>query len=275
VADQEQSAESIPSLRKLTKRRSDGRLYTRRPLIEALIAQLVTTDQAALTARLTIHDRRHSDYVPSECLIYLLREAAGGQSQRWFDALCSALMTRCALNLRWSVNAGVLRDAEGLREDIVSEFVLRISEALQHDPERLDPFEVAFDLAFSTLRTDRVRSEQSRQRMQSNFNPQPSDAEDDPDRWILALAADDGSEILGLYGAEYELFRKSVLQAITQLPAAERVAISLRLEGWQISSEERDMNSIAKHCGVDERTIRNRIRSGVKRLIALTQGDPA
>ena len=273
MADQEQSAETIPPLRKLTKRRSDGRLYTRRPSIEALLTKLVTTAQPALTERIAIHDRRHPDYVPSECLVYLLREAAGRQSQRWFNALCSALMTRCALNLRWSINAGLLRDAEGLREEIISDFVLRISEALRVDPERLDPFEVAFDLAFATLRTDRVRSETSRQRRQSTFNPQPADAHEDPDRWILALAADDGSEVIGLYGAEYKVFRKSVLHAITQLPDPEQEAISLRLRGWPIYSEEPDMNSIAKHCGVDERTIRNRIRSGVKKLLELTQED--
>lgn len=273
MAEQEKSAATIPPLRELTKRRSDGRLYTRRPSIEALLAKLVTTDHAALTKRIGIHDRQDPEYVPSECLIYLLRDAAGGQSQRWFNALCSALMGRCALNLRWSINAGLLRDAEGLREEIISEFVLRISEALRVDPERLDPFEVAFDLAFATFRTDRVRSETSRQRRQSTFNPQPADADDDPDRWILALAADDGSEVIGLYGAEYEVFRKSLLHAITQLPHPEQQAISLRLQGWPIYSEEPDMNSIAKHCGVDERTIRNRIRNGVKRLLEPTKED--
>lgn len=237
------------------------------------MARLANVDQRALAARVSHSDRTHPDYLPPECLIYLLREYVGDESPRLSNAICSALMARCALNLRWAVNAGVLRDAEGVREDILSEFTLKISEALRENPEQLDVFEVAFDLAFAALRTDRIRSESSRQRRQSTFNPQPMDADEDPDRWILALASDDGSEVVGLNGAEYEIFRKSVLAAINRLPAAEQEAISLRLQGWQISSEEAGMNSIAKHCGVDERTVRNRIRSGVKRLIELTQAE--
>ncbi|GAA3895410.1 hypothetical protein GCM10022276_13100 [Sphingomonas limnosediminicola] len=257
----------------LTRRRADGSLYTRRIATDAKLIQLASVSRTDTLARLSKHDRNHSDYLPSECLVYLLRAAVGDDDLRWFNAICSALMARCALNLRWAVNAGVLRDSEGVREDILSEFTLKISEALHEDPEQLDVFEVAFDLAFAALRTDRIRSEALRQRRQSTFNPQPTDADDDPDRWILALASDDGSDVVGLYGAEYEIFRKSVLAAINRLPAAEQEAISLRLQGWQISSEEADMNSIAKHCGVDERTVRNRIRSGVKRLIELTQAE--
>ncbi len=230
-------------------------------------------DRALLSQRIHIVSRRDRDYVATECLVYLLREAALGPDSSWFDRLCSALLTRCALNLRWSVQAGALVDAEGVREEILGDFALRLAEALRSNPERLDPYEVAFDLAFAAFRRDRLRGEVKRARRQPTFNPTPSNDPADPDRWVLALRADDGSEDIGLYGAEYGIFRKSVLAAIDELPEPERQAISLRLQGWPIHSDDPGTDTIARRCGVDERTVRNRIRSGVRKLLSRAQGE--
>ncbi|MEG3151035.1 hypothetical protein U1769_14170 [Sphingomonas sp. ZT3P38] len=257
----------------MTKKRTDGQLYQRPMAVTQRLHAIAGVDRASLRTLLRISDRRHPDYLPSECLVYLLREAVHDPDHAWFDRLCSALLGRCVLNLRWSIRAGSLPDAEGVREDILGAFALRLSEALRLDPERLDPFEVMFDLAFVALRRDQHRRETKRARREPNFDPAPSDDAEDPDRWVLALRADDGSDDIRLYGAESQIFRNSVLAAIDQLPEPERVAITLRLEGIPLHSDDPATDSISRRCQVDERTIRNRIKSGVRKLQRLSSDD--
>jgi DNA-directed RNA polymerase specialized sigma24 family protein len=260
-------------LRALTKKRTDGRLYQRPAAVTQRLQAFGGIERASLGALLRISDRRHPDYLPSECLVYLLREAVLDPDQGWFDRLCSALLGRCAHNLRWSIRAGTLPDAESVREEILGAFALRLAEALRLDPERLDPFEVMFDLAFVAFRRDQLRRETKRVQREPSFDPAPSDDSDAPDRWVLALRAEDGSDDVGLHGAEYHIFRNSVFAAIDQLPESERVAITLRLEGIPLHSDDPATDSISRRCQVDERTIRNRIKSGVRKLQRLSSDD--
>ena len=261
-----------PPLRPLTARQSDEFLYERSADLERRLKEILCRDRDTLRGQIAILDRNNSDYVPSECLIYMLREAKLYNHQAWFNQLYRALIARCTANLRWSVNGGIIADAETLREEIVGEFHLRLARGLEPGSTVLDGFEVAFDHAFAALRKSKVTRERKKQRREPNFNPVPTDEPNDPDRWVLSLRADDGSEMVGLYGEEYRTFRKQIMAAIEELPPLERDAILLRLAGWQIHSGEANVESIAAKFGVDEGTIRYRIKQGVRKVIARTQG---
>ena len=261
-----------PPLRGLTASRTDGTPYERPAHVEERLRQILSRGRDELRDQIRSLDRRSPDYVPTECLVYLLREAVRENRQGWFNDLYRALIARCTLNLRWSVNAGIIADAETVREEIIGEFRVRLSRGLVEGSTLLDGFEVAFDQAFAALRMSKVSRERKKQRREPSFDPMPTDDSADPDRWVLALQADDGSEMLGLYGEEYRTFRKQILAVIEELPPVERDAILLRLAGWQIYSEEPNVESIAAKFGVDEGTIRYRIRQGVRKVVARTQG---
>lgn len=259
-------------LRQLTKRRKSGELYQRRAPVERLLETLLDLDRETLSSRIDILDRSHPDFIPPECLVYMVREATRDNRDTWFNRLCRALIKRCALTVGHKVSGSAFRDAETVREEIIGEFCMRLSRGIAAGSDLLDAYEVAFDQALAGLRIEIVRKERRRENRQPSFNPIPSEESDDPDRWVLSLRAEDGSEVVGLWGAEYEIFRKTVFDAIERLPPLERDAILLRLDGWPIQAEEPDMSSIARKFGVDEGTIRYRIKQGVKKVVVMTQG---
>jgi len=57
----------------LRKRRLSGELYERDPKVEALIVELAVLPRDELIARAGIMKRSDPAYVPSECLVYLIR----------------------------------------------------------------------------------------------------------------------------------------------------------------------------------------------------------
>jgi hypothetical protein len=80
----------------LTKiKEDDGTLYTRFPEIEVAVEAALGHDLDRLGSRATIRDRKSPDYLPSECLVHLIRDAhrRGDESRR--DRLLVALLERC------------------------------------------------------------------------------------------------------------------------------------------------------------------------------------
>src|SRR4051794_21043484 len=59
----------------LKTKEHDGTLYKRLPEIEAAIDAALTQDLETLCRRAKIRDKRATDYLPSECLVHLIRDA--------------------------------------------------------------------------------------------------------------------------------------------------------------------------------------------------------
>lgn len=253
-------------LRALTKRRTDGTLYVRRPEIEALLEALVSLDRDSLTDRLSITSRVNPLYIPTECLIYFLREATSGNTFQWFDTLFGAVERRCRANLARAVAAGSVGDEEALREDILGRFAETLAKGLHDEPERLDPYEVVFDKVFAALRIDLVR----RQRREVELAPESRNEDGEPR--LTQYRQPEAAEDFGMSDVEFEVFRKQISGTISELPDTLSEAILLRLQGLPIGSEDPNVDTIAKRSGVDERTIRNRIKRGVEKINKITQG---
>ena len=83
--------------RPLTNRRkSDGRLYERPAEIESIIDALLLLPRDTIVARLAIREARDTNYIPSEALIYLLRETRADNSQTYFNSWYRELVRRVA-----------------------------------------------------------------------------------------------------------------------------------------------------------------------------------
>lgn len=258
-------------LRPLTKKRTDGRPYKRRPKIETLLMTLVELDRDTILERLTASRRDDPAYIPTECLIYFLRDARSGNTDQWFNKLFAELERRCRANLARAVAAGSVADEEGLREEILSRFAEIMARGLHNEPERLDPFEVVFDKVFAALRIDLLRKSRSRERRQTELETEIEGEDGEPlSRQFRQVEA---AEDFGFSDAEFEIFRKQIGNAIDGLPDKQREVILLRLEGLPIHSENPEADTIARRIGADERTVRNRIKRGVEEVKKLTQGN--
>jgi len=257
-------------LRPLTKTRSTGQPYERRPETTALLHELAALDREAILERLSIGDRRKPGYIPSECLVYLLREAARDNRSEWFTKLFGILDCRLRHNLAHTIRYGAVGDAETVREEVRSRFFELLARGLRSEPERLDPFEVMFDGALAALRRDLYGAERRRDLRKAELNPPDDEAApasaEDPFRQPEAENA------LGMTTAEYKIFREQALRSIDVLPHDEREPIRLLLQGHKIDAKDPDEMTIAKICDVNERTVRNRIKRGVERLRASLEG---
>ncbi len=261
-------------LRPLTKTRGNGLPYTRLARTSAALNALLILSRDQVRERLRIHDRNHADYVPSECLVYLLREA-GRESNRstWFNELFLALHARCERHLAHAIRYGALPDAQSAREEVIERFLLVLAEGLGPNPSRLDVFEVVFDKAFAALRKDVLRVCRRQQHRESDLVV--TDGEDDtvPTAGAIIVPQPETENEMGLATAEFEIFRTQADGAIESLPHNERRAVTLLLRGHQIDSADPNEPTIAKLCNVSEKTIRNWLKSGAQRLQNQLHGD--
>jgi hypothetical protein len=234
--------------RPLTKYTGNGDRYTRPPNIEAVIDAALALDWPALQKRTLISDRRSTEYLPSECLVHLIRKAHRDHHETSRDQLLAILLGRCEATLAATLPDGRAPNAAYLRDEALG----RLGELFAEDgtgdnPDELDYFEVRFNAAFAALRTDLVREEVRALRRSS---PLPDDE---------AIARRPDAVLHSPATQENGLFLNQLFQAIHCLPPEERAAVILcDILGYAEEADDPAKRTAATICGVTGRTIRNR-----------------
>ena len=245
----------------LNKHYPDGRPYFRPPPVEAAIDELLGQDFATACRRAAIPDRNSPEYVPSEALVHLIRDARRRNDEAAMNILLPILLRRCESNLRIKVSSD-LPNAEDIREEILGQFSeLFAADGVGSDPYQLDFFEAHFDQAFQRLRIDIVRHE-GRRILNRTYLPLPDENEDESsvDESVLKYfqTAPDQESTFDL---------QRLIDALQMLPPDERRAVELcHILGYDEESADRNKRTAATICGVTGRTIRNRLRRAAARL---------
>jgi hypothetical protein len=234
--------------RPLTKRTGNGNRYTRPSNIEAAIDAALALDWPALHERTLARDRSSTDYLPSECLVHLIRKAHRDHQETIRDQLLAILLNRCEATLAAALPDGRTPNAAYLRDEALG----RLGELFAEDgtgdnPDELDYFEVRFNAAFAALRTDLVRQEVRALRRSS---PLPDDE---------AIARRPDTILHTPATQEKGLFLNQLFQALHSLPPEERDAVILcDFLGYAEEANDPSKRTAATICGVTGRTIRNR-----------------
>jgi hypothetical protein len=254
--------------RPLSKTKSDGTTYTRFPEIEAAIDAAFMQDLETLRDRAAIRERKAKDYLPSECLVHLIREARRRGDDRARDTLLPLLFARCTVHLISKVDSNI-PTAPQLREDILGDFAeLFAIDGSPQDRHELDFFEARFNLAFRNFRVTRVRPELDRLNTTQAI-PDPAFADVPIDEEVVARLSD-------LYRAtndpEQRVFRKQAHAAIMALPRDERNALILvRFMRLKEESKDPQERTAATLCNVKGRTIRYRLARAIAKLSRLKE----
>ena len=252
--------------RPLTKQNEKGALYARPPGIEAKIDRAIKLDMAALVRSAHMADPTSSDFLPAECLVHLIRDAIRRDDDRTVNALMAPLLIRCEANLLRMVPDSALRNAEGVRQDILSSFAVKFAEdGMEGHEDELDYFECRFNRAFRTLRIDHVRAEISRRRDLADLpEPRRKEGEFAPDEEVLSRMSR-AARINA--GQENRIYLPQVLKAVNALPPDQRRAVILcRILGYEEESNDARKRTAANICGVSGRTIRNRLSRADQQL---------
>ena len=236
-------------LRPLTKCKRDGERYTRQPVVESEIEGALRDDLITLKRRLLVTDRESSDYLRSECLVHLFRDALRRKDDHRWNTVLPVLLGRCEAILKAKIS-DQLPNAERLREDVLSEF----SELLANDgtgerPDELDFYECRFNLAFRTLRIDAVRQEIDQVERTAELPDHREGGELEADEEVFARI----SESLQIPEAQQNnVFLEEVLNT---LPFDERKAVILcRVLGYKEESADPNEVTAATRCNCTGRT---------------------
>ena len=253
-------------VRPLTKRDKTGNLYVRPHRVEAQINTILTQSSATLLCRLAVADHQAPDYLYSECLVHLIRDACRNSNDAIFKAVLPVLIARCEAVLLAKIPNNKLPTAVDVREEVLGQFgELFATDGTEENRDDLDYFECRFNRAFYTFYTDLVRSEKAR------LKPLvfPSDHADDiehspphkevPTRLIEALRSQET--------AESSVLLREIYEAIDTLPNDERKAVILcHVMEYKIESNNPDEATVATICNVSSRTIRNRLSRAAEKL---------
>lgn len=246
----------------LKKRRKDDTLYTRPDDIEALLPALADLQRDVLLERARIRDHKDPDYVPSECLLYFVRASRSDNSDAWFERLYKVIVERVRRAVPRVESGGKTASLvnESIRNAVFDRFVEMLANDRRQADDKLDFFEVRFDLAIKRLRLDA----QDRAWREDNRN----DALDEDFREADAVAATTVDPFETNFFLD-PLFRDRVYLAIDDLPPEQSRTIHLLFLGWPIHSDDPAVMTISKTLGCSDRSVRNHRKRAIKTLAAL------
>jgi len=225
---------------------------TRPPGVEAKIDAALTQDWTTLSRLARVSDPRSPDFLPSECLVHLIRDAIRRGEDRISSVLMSRLLNRAGANLLRTVPDSRMRDAEAVRQEILSSLALMFAEdGLEGHEDELDFYECKFLRSLSFLRIDHVRKENARRKELTDLSEVTTEDGDVMLEEDLLARLSRKARI----GASQEdhAYLPEVIKALDRLPPDQKRTVVLR----RIIGHTEEQT--AKICNVDMRTIRNRL----------------
>ena len=146
----------------LRKRKINGELYIRRSPIMQYIEKSFHCSFSDLLDCASMRDRRHSNYVPSEVLVYHLRQTKSDNSDGRFIQLYDILRDRIeAACPRPNRHAGERIHEDARLSEIRDATVNHVTELMFTDrqdyDEQLDIYEVVFDKAVRSAHITKLR----------------------------------------------------------------------------------------------------------------------
>ena len=244
---------TAPTIRLLRKSTLDGEIYQHDATIAATIRNLLSMPDEQLMERCAnqLHDL--PDYVPSECLVYLVR-ANHGQSRRTAERLYQLLAERILRRLppRSSVmRNGVSLTGSNITDETFGRFVEWLSQDRHVYVEQLDYFEVRFNDALINLFRDAKKKVWRKEKWNSPIETDAETGELLP-QLEEAIGLVEPFDAAKLERAEY---RALLGPAIATLPALQRRILELDRLEMPRYSENPHVMTISKALGKSDKTI--------------------
>lgn len=252
------------ALNKLTK---GGAAYKRPPEIDVVVDEALGQKLEEQVRRAGIRDPADPAFLPSECLLYLVREGRLSGDKRAVDRLLPLLLSRCETRLKRTIPES-WPDAQGMRDEVLQAFCELLARVgTNHDATALDIFECKFNKGLATLRYRRLRKDTNRRRLFHDIGRETDENGQlvDPDETLVRLSRAAQTPA----SQEDVVCLAQILEAIKQLPAAQRRAVELCcLQGYAPGSEDPNQITAATICGVSGTAIRKNLRKAAEKLKA-------
>lgn len=254
---------NLPPLRKKTV---DGKLYKRRAQTEALIHICHELTFEEFSNRAEISARKHSEYIPSEVLVYFLRQTKTHNNDTQFGVLYQLLEKRikrvCPRSeTRLGGKDGAVAHLLDFQDFVLDDFSERVMCDRQEYEEKLDGFEVAFDRMIARRKNDAMRKMYRRDKPTTPLEyDEDGEVSADVEKSLACLNPNASS-------VEDDItYRFQLLRAIDTLPNDERRVITMIIAEIPSESTDPDVPTISKLLGCGPQTVRNRRDRAVAKL---------
>jgi hypothetical protein len=239
----------------LRKRSLAGALYTRDAKVEAKLLEVLQLPPDEVITRCAIEFRENPAYVPSECVVYLLRACRNDKSVTQFERLYAILARRFLRSFppAESEDTNTLSLTPSLvRDKAFGRFIELLVDDHNGYSQKLDFYEVRFDMTVAKLRLDAQRQVW---RDANRSSPLEIDRETGEFSVEVEMAAGsfdpfNSSEI------DNPVYRSRLDAAIDALPDLQRRIIEMLRLGFPIDSIEPKAVTIANALKKSEKTIR-------------------
>ncbi|ELB7364986.1 sigma-70 family RNA polymerase sigma factor [Klebsiella pneumoniae] len=250
----------------LQKKTEAGKLYTRIPDNENRLELLSTLSDGELVD-LCKQSRTHPQYVPSECLLYFVRRSAS-TNPSLFEQLFIVLSERILRKLPSSGGSTVSMTKSDIREGVYDRFIEMLMIDKAGYEERLDMFEVRFDLGLSSLKRDAEK----RSYRSENRNTELGFNEDSADFAPEVEAAFESYDPFDAADLDDYRYRRRLDIAIEALPELQRRIIEMTRLDIPIDSIDPNEVTISKALNKVEKTIRNQKKKALASLRIQLEG---
>ncbi|MEM7432631.1 MAG: hypothetical protein AAF351_11950 [Pseudomonadota bacterium] len=249
----------------MRKRTVDGSLYTRPANIEQQLGTTLDWSFADVLQRAAVTDTRDADYLASEIVMHHLRRTRDDADDLRFSALYPIVEARFLKGFpsshTYSDGQWIEDDQlQRMRDDQLDAFVNLLLLDRQSYEERLDFYEVMFELTVKRRRNDAFKAYYRRKKTADTVDVYEESAHSPEIEAAMA-------EIQTLFQSQDEsVFRFELRRAIDLLPDNERQVIDMWLIGIPAEGKDSSDDSISKLLKCDPRTVRNRRNRAIERL---------
>lgn len=261
---------TAPALRPLKKKTKKGELYVRAADTEGTLQEILSLPDAQLLARCTEQLPAITGYVPSECLVHLVRIRHGESEEtqkRLYEILADRIHRR--LPSRTDARGNVSTNGSEIADEVMGGFIELLAADLQAYNEQLDFWEVRFNRALK-LRLLDAKKKVARQKKRA------SPIEIDETRG--EMSADFVKEIIPMDGFGLEFLerpddREAIEEAIDALPTVQFQVVHLVRKGLPLYSEKPDVWCASKALGLSDKTVRKHFQLAIDTLKSTIHGE--
>lgn len=252
-----------------SRKLGSGELYQRPQPIQLKLEELETLSGDDLLARARIGRKGDPNYIPSECLVSILRARKWDNNEAYFRRLYDLLFARVLRALPKDDDKSTSLTGERIRDDVVGRFNELLSADRLGYVERLDYFEIRFDGAIARLRSDaRERAWKAENRHASlEFDEETGEPSAEVER-----AAGSFDPFTSAKYAEAD-YRLQLDEAINSLPVEQNRIITMLRDGFPIDAKDPSEMTISKALGKSEKTIRTHRDKAFEAIRAFIEGE--
>lgn len=242
----------VSPLRKI----KDGKCCTRQEPIESRLLELEGLPDAEQVRQCEIRSHDSAEFVSTECILHLVRSRREHRpTDVTFEKLYGILLKRVLTQLpqpdRIRKNKERAVDVE-IREQVLEQFAILMAKDREEYNERLDFFEIRFQLGIAKLRATAIRKAVKHAKRYSHLSGVLESGE---------MSEREESQLESVDSIDFEKlgdksYRMRYFAAIDHLPDQLRIVIEMVRQGIPFESNKPNVVSISDTLGKTQKTVR-------------------